>query len=208
MLDIEYISELEQMENKKDAKDALAKYASQFGIQLKKTRAFDNMVKDLEEGLKALANEPMPEQNEGMTIHDMVANIVETGVAQEAKVESVVDNVVEVAIDPVETASEVKIGIEITGAISSDNKEELDKLFELPKNFSPTLIKLGSNPGYCTLPWWIYEWIRDNENWKEAPNSFPHAYGVDTLYSLIYYIRRDGFVKVRETRNSSFITLK
>jgi len=83
-----------------------------------------------------------------------------------------------------------------------------DETIELPKNFSPNMQLLGKNPGYITLPWWIYQWIKDNPDWKSRPTSFEHPSAHQTLFSLIYYIKRNGSVMIRETRNSSFVTLK
>lgn len=84
---------------------------------------------------------------------------------------------------------------------------KVDK-FELPKGFSPNLTMLGKAPGYCTLPWWIYQWIKETPNWKEDPKAFKHPSAHQTLLSLLYYIRRDGKVLIRETRNSSFVILE
>ncbi|MGU4174539.1 hypothetical protein, partial [Pseudomonas aeruginosa] len=71
MLDKDYIAEIGALE-KKEAKEKLAEYAETFGIKLKKTKAFDNMVADLEVELAKLANEPMPEQNDGLSIYDLI----------------------------------------------------------------------------------------------------------------------------------------
>ena len=48
MLDTEYINEMRALDNK-DAKTMLADYGKTFGIDLKKTKSFDNMLADLEE---------------------------------------------------------------------------------------------------------------------------------------------------------------
>lgn len=96
----------------------------------------------------------------------------------------------------------VPAGIQIdTPAITISDK------FKLPDNFSPNLHLMGRSPGYATLPWWIYQWIEATPDWKSRPYSFEHASAHQTLLSLIYYINRDGSVMIRETRNSSFITL-
>ena len=79
--------------------------------------------------------------------------------------------------------------------------------FELPADFSPTVNLIGKNPGYATLPWWIYQWIDSTPDWKENPNSCPHYAAHSTILSLIYYINRNGSVLIRETRNSSFVRL-
>lgn len=244
-MDYQYIEDLRALEDKKEAKEKLVEYANQFGIKVKKTRSFDNLVLDIEAGLKELESEPMPEDNEGLSISDLIDadddlagknDFVEghDGAKEEAKL---------LFDGPTETPAvyEVKPGDALVNSISAPvgdvvvsvmhqdgadviveapvepiSEEALDtavqtiietELFELPENYSPSLIKIGPGAGYCTLPWWIYEWIAENPEWKSNPYSFPHHYGVDTLLSLIYYIKREGQVRIRETRNSRFFVL-
>lgn len=249
MLDKDYIAEIGALE-KKEAKEKLAEYAETFGIKLKKTKAFDNMVADLEVELAKLANEPMPEQNDGLSIYDLIqADDEAKGTAifkDEAKEEArlLIDSVTDAPqvtvtdIDPhfgkpmdpakgiileapigdsVIIVSDDKVHtIPVTAITQEQFNEEMDKAvkiintedeFTLPDNFSPTLHLIGRNPGYATLPWWIYQWILETPDWKSRPLSFEHPSAHQTLLSLIYYIKRDGSVQVRETRNSSFATL-
>lgn len=240
MLDKDYIAEIGALE-KKEAKEKLAEYAETFGIKLKKTKAFDNMVADLEVELAKLANEPMPEQNDGLSIYDLIqADDEAKGTAifkDEAKEEArlLIDSVTDVPqvtvtdidphfgkpMDPVKgvileapigdsviTVSDDKVHtIPVTAIIQEDKVVKPAEEFTLPDNFSPTLHLIGRNPGYATLPWWIYQWILETPDWKSHPLSFEHPSAHQTLLSLIYYIKRDGSVQVRETRNSSFATL-
>ena len=240
MLDKDYIAEIGALE-KKEAKEKLAEYAETFGIKLKKTKAFDNMVADLEVELAKLANEPMPEQNDGLSIYDLIqADDEAKGTAifkDEAKEEArlLIDSVTDAPqvtvtdIDPhfgkpmdpakgiileapigdsVITVSDDKVHtIPVTAIIQEDKVVKPAEEFTLPDNFSPTLHLIGRNPGYATLPWWIYQWILETPDWKSRPLSFEHPSAHQTLLSLIYYIKRDGSVQVRETRNSSFATL-
>lgn len=241
MLDKDYIAEISALE-KKEAKEKLAEYAETFGIKLKKTKAFDNMVADLEVELAKLANEPMPEQNDGLSIYDLIqADDEAKGTAifkDEAKEEArlLIDSVSADApqvtvtdidphfgkpMDPVKgvileapigdsviTVSDDKVHtIPVTAIIQEDKVVKPAEEFTLPDNFSPTLHLIGRNPGYATLPWWIYQWILETPDWKSHPLSFEHPSAHQTLLSLIYYIKRDGYVQVRETRNSSFATL-
>lgn len=240
MLDKDYIAEIGALE-KKEAKEKLAEYAETFGIKLKKTKAFDNMVADLEVELAKLANEPMPEQNDGLSIYDLIqADDEAKGTAifkDEAKEEArlLIDSVTDAPqvtvtdIDPhfgkpmdpakgiileapigdsVITVSDDKVHtIPVTAIIQEDKVVKTAEEFTLPDNFSPTLHLIGRNPGYATLPWWIYQWILETPDWKSCPLSFEHPSAHQTLLSLIYYIKRDGSVQVRETRNSSFATL-
>ncbi|WZK93281.1 Inh inhibitor of prohead protease [Enterobacter phage vB_EclM_AS6] len=239
MLDKDYIAEIGALE-KKEAKEKLAEYAETFGIKLKKTKAFDNMVADLEVELAKLANEPMPEQNDGLSIYDLIqADDEAKGTAifkDEAKEEArlLIDSVSSDApqvkvndidphfgkpMDPVKgvileapigdsviTVADDKVHTIPVTAITQEKFNE--EIVELPENFSPNTQLLGKNPGYVTLPWWIYQWIKDNPDWKSRPTSFGHPSAHQTLFSLIYYIKRNGSIMIRETRNSSFVTLK
>lgn len=218
-MDTQYIEELRALEDKKEAKAKLIEYGEQFGLKLKKTRSFDNLVVDITEGLKELAAEPLPE-TEGLSISDLIdADDELTGDngfiegAEAAKEEATllfdapapeaVVEVVEVTELPKVDIVEEKFEEAITQIIESEKP-----VFALPENFSPNLLLIGKNPGYCTVPWWIYQWISETPDWKERPTSFQHPSAHQTLFSLIYYINRNGSVLVRETRNSSFVTLK
>lgn len=233
MLDKNYIEEIRVLD-KKESKTKLAEYALQFDIKLNKTKTFENMLADLEEDLAKLADIPMPEVNEGLSISDLIDADDELNGASdyvvgldEAKPEAVmlfdapseVPVVIEVKVPEVELRVESPIGEVISPqpVLSENTLEEAvskiieseakEDIFELPAKFAPSLIKLGPGAGYCTLPWWIYEWITKNPDWKEKPNQFPHHYGLSTIYSLIYYIKREGQVRIRETRNSRFFVL-
>lgn len=262
MLDKDYIKEIQALD-KKEAKDKLDEYAQTFGIKLKKTRSFDNMVADLESELAKLANEPMPEDNEGLSISDLIQAddeiegkaLFKDEASDEAKLlfdapltQGIKINDIDQGFyketpkvnDPgfeVSTPSIIDKGFNVEAPIGDniihvsddgqiikipfDNltqeefNKEMDKVvkiikeseFKLPDNFSPNMQLLGKNPGYVTLPWWIYQWIKDTPNWKSNPTSFQHPSAHQTLFSLIYYIKRDGSVMIRETRNSSFVTL-
>jgi hypothetical protein len=222
MIDKDYIEELRALSDKKEAKAKLFEYAAQFGISVKKTKSFDNIVIDIEEALNALSNEPLPE-TDGLSITDLITaaddvdgvNFTNEEVKEEAillfdspaeqvEVLEVVEQEIEFDHDKFEEA--------ITQVVESEKEPEpevnKEVKFVLPENFSPTLIKLGKGPGYVTVPWWIYQWIAETPDWKSRPTSFEHASAHQTLFSLIYYINRDGSVLIRETRNSSFVTLK
>ena len=222
MIDKVYIEELRALSDKKEAKAKLFEYAEQFGISVKKTKSFDNIVIDIEEALNALADEPLPE-TDGLSITDLITaaddvdgvNFTNEEVKEEAillfdspteqvEVLEVVEQEKEFDHDKFEEA--------ITQVVESEKEPEAEVNkevnFVLPENFSPTLIKLGKAPGYVTVPWWIYQWIAETPDWKSRPTSFVHASAHQTLFSLIYYINRDGSVLIRESRNSSFVTLK
>ena len=71
MIDKDYIEELRALSDKKEAKAKLFEYAEQFGISVKKSKSFDNIVIDIEEALNALADEPLPE-TDGLSITDLI----------------------------------------------------------------------------------------------------------------------------------------
>ncbi|AEO97115.1 inhibitor of prohead protease [Salmonella phage vB_SenM-AKM_NP4] len=223
MLDMNYIEEIRVLE-KKEAKDKLDEYASQFGIKLKKTKSFENMLLDLEAEFEKLADAPLPEDNDGISISDLIDDDKEEQkdlVQPEDKVEVkelIIDSPAEETITVLEVAKTKEIpedAVRIPETASADEIMKIiddtavveNKSFSLPESFNPHFQLMGKNPGYYTLPWWIYQWISENPDWKERPLSFPHATAHQTLLSLIYYIQRDGFILIRETRNSSFVRL-
>lgn len=235
-MDHQYIEELRQLDDKKEAKAKLIEYAEQFGLQLKKSKGFDNLVLDIEAGLKELAAEPVDEVEGGLSISDLIDADDEISGAKahiegetEAKEEAVLlfdapyetPSVIEVPVQIPEKELRVEAPIgevlepqpvlsenTIEEAVAQITESENSELFKLPADFSPHLILMGKNPGYVTLPWWIYQWIKETPDWKSRPTSFPHPSAHQTLFSLLYYIYRNGSILVRETRNSSFVTLK
>ena len=222
MIDKNYIEEIRVLE-KKEAKEKLAEYAASLGVDVKKTKTFDNMLTDLEAGLKAFADMPMPDDNEGLSITDLIDADDELSGAkfegdESAKEEAklLFDAPTEAKVEVVEIEEPTVVMVEEDVPFVEEKFEaavakviESEKpVFALPKNFSPNLMLIGKNPGFCTVPWWIYQWIAETPDWKERPTAFPHPTAHQTLFSLIYYINRNGSVLVRETRNSSFVTLK
>lgn len=240
-MDKQYIEDLRSLEDKKEAKAKLIEYAEQNGIKVKKSKGFDSLVVEIEEGFKALADIPMPEDNEGLSIADLIdaddelegKNDFVIG-DEEAKMEAkllfdspeipvsiheVKETVQEQPVVeelPIQKAIHIGSPIADTGEhlkLSENTLEEAvvkiieSESFKLPENFSPNMTMIGKNPGYVTLPWWIYEWIKDTPDWKSRPTDFQHPSAHQSLFSLIYFIKRDGSVIIRETRNSSFVTL-
>lgn len=244
MIDKAYIEELRALDNK-EAKSKLAEYGQTFNVDLKKTKSFDNMLADLEQELTIRANEPLPDDNDGVSIADLIQASDEndgTAVFQEAPAEAklLIDSIGDdsqkvvdiVKVDEPKIIFSEPLVTEIPEHIKeaaashgyefkqvdslSDNtiEEAIEKIkadeavYQLPEDYSPRISLLGRSPGYMTLPWWIYQWVSENEDWKERPLDFPHPTAHDTLLTLLYYIKRDGSVIIRETRNSSFVTLK
>ena len=200
MIDKDYIEELRALSDKKEAKAKLFEYAKQFGISVKKTKSFDNIVIDIEEALNALADEPLPE-TDGLSITDLITaaddvdgvNFTNEEVKEEAillfdspteqvEVLEVVEQEKEFDHDKFEEA--------ITQVVESEKEPETEVnkevKFVLPENFSPTLIKLGKGPGYVTVPWWIYQWIAETPDWKSRPTSFVHASAHQFIIYILY----------------------
>ncbi|WCZ66373.1 inhibitor of prohead protease [Yersinia phage MHG19] len=230
MIDKAYIEEIRQLD-RKESKASLANYAKEtFNIDLQKNRSFDNMVADLEKGLQTLASEPMPEDEGGMTIADLIQ--ADDEMNGQSPFEEAKEEAVQLLIDSVDVAPEVvEVKADYTAEVVweepvinapiipdvelpevvepvADIKAETPDIIDLPENFNPTMILFGRAPGYCTLPWWIYQWITENPDWKARPYDFMHPSAHSTLLTLIYYIKKDGQVRIRETRNSRFFILK
>lgn len=228
MLDTVYIDEMRELDNK-DAKTMLADYGKTFGVDLKKTKSFDNMLADLQAEVDKLADEPMPEENDGLSISDLIDNPGEDEPEDQLLLDeirsAVQDGTIQIGNEPLNTevSEETKElakekGLEIistdesiSGNTIEDAVKEIIKSeskFKLPEGYGPRMSLMGRAPGYMNLPWWIYQWVSENEDWKDRPTDFPHPTAHDTLFTLIYYINRDGSVIVRETKNSKFVTLK
>lgn len=229
------IAASDDKEAQKTAKTELADYAKQFDIKVKKTLSLENMIEFVETELTKLASE-MEEETpaEGTSINDLILaadtaddkvvfdevdpSLVEAMkepeiVIEETKEESpAVEPVVEEVKSDVEEAPEVKVESPVANIFSDETEHrspahDTDSFCDLT-GFRPTICLIGGGRGYYSCPWWIFDWIVNTPDWKKYPERFPHAYVHDTLKSLIYYIKRDGSVKVRETKHSQFHTLK
>lgn len=229
------IAASDDKEAQKTAKTELADYAKQFDIKVKKTLSLENMIEFVETELTKLASE-MEEETpaEGTSINDLILaadtaddkvvfdevdpSLVEAMkepeiVIEETKEESpAVEPVVEEVKSDVEEAPEVKVESPVANILSDEAEHrspahDTDSFCDLT-GFRPTICLIGGGRGYYSCPWWIFDWIVNTPDWKKYPERFPHAYVHDTLKSLIYYIKRDGSVKVRETKHSQFHTLK
>lgn len=229
------IAASDDKEAQKTAKTELADYAKQFDIKVKKTLSLENMIEFVETELTKLASEMEEEtQEEGTSINDLILaadtaddkvvfdevdpSLVEAMkepeiVIEETKEESpAVEPVVEEVKSDVEEAPEVKVESPVANIFSDEAEHrspahDTDSFCDLT-GFRPTICLIGGGRGYYSCPWWIFDWIVNTPDWKKYPERFPHAYVHDTLKSLIYYIKRDGSVKVRETKHSQFHTLK
>ena len=229
MFDKEYFEELraiaasDDKEAQKTAKTELADYAKQFDIKVKKTLSLENMVEFVETELTKLASEMEEEiPAEGTSINDLIlaADTAEDKVVFDEADPSLVEVMKEPepveetpVVEPViEEVPEVNVESPVAN-IFSDEAEHRSPVHDTETfcdltGFRPTICLIGGGRGYYSCPWWIFDWIVNTPDWKKYPERFPHSYVHDTLKSLIYYIKRDGSVKVRETKHSQFHTLK
>lgn len=236
MFDKEYFDELrliaasDDKEAQKTAKTELADYAKQFDIKVKKTLTLENMIEVVQGELSKMESDMKNDsaQAEGLTPMDLIlaADVADDKVIDPAASESlvetlraieepIVDEVVE-EVKPEPVPVEIVVVPEVkespVAAIFAEEAEhraqpDTESFCDLT-GFRPTITLIGGGRGYYTCPWWIFDWIQNTPDWKKHPERFPHVYVHDTLKSLIYYIKRDGSVKVRETKHSQFHTLK
>ena len=237
MFDKEYFDELrliaasDDKEAQKTAKTELADYAKQFDIKVKKTLTLENMIEVVQGELSKMESDMKNDsaQAEGLTPMDLIlaTDVADDKVIDPAASESlvetlraieepIVDEVVE-EVKPEPVPVEIVVVQEVkespVAAIFAEEAEhraqpDTESMADIG-DFRPTLLLMGRDGrGWATLPFWIWDWIQKNPEWKKYPERFPHYYGIDTLKSLIYYIKRDGSVKIRETRNSQFHNLK
>lgn len=83
-----------------------------------------------------------------------------------------------------------------------------ESITEAHDDFVPSIHPHGPGNGYINLSWWFYEWIvAHGDDWKTKIGSCRFYNAEKTLKSLVYYIKRDGSVMIRETRNSKFVSL-
>lgn len=202
----------------KEQKGALADYAqTEFSVKLNKQKSFDNMLADLvsavpaeEEKPELLIDSPEPEivayKGEVVMGEPVIdaPNIPDVVIDASQDFMNYVQEVAPEVADQIQLVPDV---VEAPVSASDESKGDLAWL----DTFSPTIFLMGRSArsnGYYTCPWWIYDWIKKNPDWYKDPDSCPHASAIDTIKSLVYYIKRDGEVTVRETRNSRFETFR
>lgn len=202
----------------KEQKGALADYAqTEFSVKLNKQKSFDNMLADLvaavpaeEEKPELLFDSPEPEivayKGEVVMGEPVIdaPNIPDVVIDASQDFMNYVQEVAPEVADQIQLVPDV---VEAPVSASGESKGDLAWL----DTFSPTIFLMGRSArsnGYYTCPWWIYDWVKKNPDWYKDPDSCPHASAIDTIKSLVYYIKRDGEVTVRETRNSRFETFR
>lgn len=78
--------------------------------------------------------------------------------------------------------------------------------YVIPEDFAP-LALIGRNPGFINIPYWAFDHIQNNiKTWKLTSkfNEFEPKRDLVYLQSVLYYIKKNGSVCVRESRNSSY----
>lgn len=187
----------------KEQKGALAEYAqTEFGVKLNKQKSFDNMLADLVGAL------PDDEPEVLIKVGDITVTSDSMQVEKDTPDDLSADFIQYVKDVAPEVADQIKVVTPDVEAPVSDSDESKADMAWLD-GFSPTIVLMGRSArsnGYYTCPWWIYDWIKQNPDWHKDPDQCPHYSARDTLKSLVYYMKRDGQVTVRETRNSSFDT--
>lgn len=200
----------------KEQKGALADYAMNvFAVKLNKQKSFDNMLADLvaalpddEEKQELLIDSPEPEVL--IKVGDITVTSDSMQVEKDTHVDLSADFMQYVKDVAPYVADQITLVTDDVEPPVSDSNESRPDMAWLD-GFSPTIVLMGRSArsnGYYTCPWWIYDWIKKNPDWYKDPDQCPHYSARDTLKSLVYYIKRDGQVTVRETRNSSFDTFK
>jgi len=219
-IDYEKIEGFKSLESK-EAKASLATYAQdEFSVKLNKQKSFENMLADLEAAIPKEEPEPVVIN---VTPEPHYINVsVEVVDANKDFAESAQETAPEIA-EQVRLVEEPVVGftdaqqitphqdtVPILKAPVTAPDESTDELAWLD-GFAPTIVLMGrnaSNNGYYTCPWWIYDWITQNPEWYKNPDLCPHASAISTLKSLVYFVKRDGYVTIRETRNSRFVRIE
>lgn len=202
MLNYEYIEQIRALGGK-EAKLQLDAYAQEFGVSLQRNKSFDNMLLDLENTEKT-----QPEETTGFTTADLIDSVDEV----EANVEETQEYLQEIQEDLVAEPTEVTQLEYVEPEPIQPGYVEPEPIYtepeqssDLPEGFVPKFNLIG-NPGYYTLNWAIYEWIAQNQDWKQKIHEARDVFQ-ETLYTLLYYIKTEGSVTIRETRNSQWYTL-
>lgn len=199
-IDYEKIEGFKSLETK-EAKASLATYALEtFGVKLNKQKSFENMLADLEAGIPVEEEKPETDNSYVQFADEVI---------------SVDENTIVVNVDGEEKTLDsnshlVVVPEPVVEAPVSPVVESTDELAWLD-TFIPTIVLMGrnaSNNGFYTCPWWIYDWMCQNPEWYKDPDQCPHASAIPTLKSLVYFIKRDGSVMIRETRNSRFVKIE
>lgn len=205
MLDYNYIEQIRALGGK-EAKLQLDAYAQEFGVSLQRNKSFDNMLLDLENAEKVA-----PESSQGFTTSDLIDSVDEVEASVEETQEYPQEIQEDLVVEPEEVTQPEYVEPEpiqpeyVEPEPIYTEPEQPEQSSDLPEGFVPKFNLIG-NPGYYTLNWAIYEWIAQNQDWKQKIHEARDVFQ-ETLYTLLYYIKTEGSVTIRETRNSQWYTL-
>lgn len=194
MLDLIEINKIKAIKPGRKAKEELYKYAVELGLQegIKQTFHITKMIEIMERNDVLLNSDSIIDKSALLTAG--TKDIFETYNEELNKViPEFVDRLK--SIEQKEQNPEDKV-----------KEEELIQEISLRKNI-PSVSPIGKSPSYIIIPFWIYDYIINNSTtWYKVKPPFKDKNSYDTALSLIYYIRKDGAITVRETRFSSFHT--
>lgn len=190
--------------DQKTAKQELYDYALETkGISLKRNKSFVNMLKDYENaGIvintsdlnKSLEVSELQETGvEPEELPEDFSKLKELGVLEKNKSKNIFNSPYAGALVEHPTKEE--------NTIESVESDEVVK----PKP-NKKYIETLSEGEYISLPYWIYDWIKSTKDWKNK--KCPYFGSESFMEKILHNIKVHGSVLIRETRNSSFITLE
>ena len=115
----------------------------------------------------------------------------------------------ELQIDPPsnETVESNETPAEVAESPNTEAQEQTAPLSEVSYLPGYSIMPLiGPTPGYMHIPYWVYDFIVANPDWKHKIADQRKA-DLIVLNSILYHICRHGIVRVRESRNSRFIDI-
>lgn len=191
MLDLKKINKIKAMKPARKAKEALYQYAVGLGLQegIKQTFHISKMIEIMEKNDIIINSDNVKDKLSAGTL-ESIDNYNE-------ELNKVVPEFVDRLNQIKDTEDEDKI-----------EEEELIQEISLRRNI-PCINPIDKNPSYFILPYWIYDYIIKNPSswYRKRPTVFiKDKKSYDIALSLIYLIRKDGAVTVRETRFSAFHT--
>lgn len=195
-----------------ESKTALAEYAlSNYELKIPKNLSFDNMVSKLKSHVDEIR---VPEPDvKPVSIFEQVRKFEMTAnTTNEDELDSILDDIkTDVASEPeIKTPKLDVVEPETLQAIAADIRDANYKALNdiiLPPDFTPCFVPMGSVESFYPLSYWINDWIQEHKNWKEIIHEYPRVQEHKFLYTLLYYIKKEGQFTIRETRNGEYITL-
>lgn len=194
MLDLAEINKIKAIKPGRKAKEELYKYAVELGLQdgIKQTFHITKMIEIMERNDVLINSDSVIDKSAVLTAgsRDLFENYNEE-----------LNKVIPEFVDRVKLIENKK------GSTEEDlMEEELIQEISLRKNI-PVARPIGISPSYIIIPYWIYDYIINNPTtWYKVKPPFKDKKSYDMALSLIYHVRKDGAVTIRESRFSSFHT--